>query len=163
MRFREQRGKNPTPIVADGVERLEGFGGLGAVTGLCTDRSRVELLSMPASAVGQYLKRLRTSGGPRRCRPPNQERCCARKLRASGPAPGLIEIDTVARCGHGFNREFLYSIILNRRVHRMGTGASRTVCMAPALPNAGARLRQWWWAHQHPAYRVSSGKGLRPD
>lgn len=127
----EPCGKYLEPIMDDALERLLRFGELGKVADRIGDDVLAEVGAMSPATIDRYLAPIKAARYPR-------AKSTTRPgliLRASIPlrtamdgfpaAPGYLEIDTVAHCGH--RNEGDYLVTINATDPFLGWGVTRTV------------------------------------
>lgn len=172
-------GKYLAPVMDDTLNRLERFKEFGKVTRRATPAVLTELRSMSAATIDRYLKPFKDAAYPAAglsaTRPAPHILRAAVPLRTSldGPItdPGLVEVDTVAHCGHILVGEFLWTLsatlpvsgytvlttVKNKAFVHIGAGMDRIVDQMP-VPVAevhvdnGSEFINWGlidWAKGH--------------
>lgn len=172
-------GKYLAPVMDDTLNRLERFKEFGKVTRRATPAVLTELRSMSAATIDRYLKPFKDAAYPAAglsaTRPAPHILRAAVPLRTSldGPItdPGLVEVDTVAHCGHTLVGEFLWTLsatlpvsgytvlttVKNKAFVHIGAGMDRIVDQMP-VPVAevhvdnGSEFINWGlidWAKGH--------------
>lgn len=172
-------GKYLAPVMDDTLNRLERFKEFGKVTRRATPAVLSELRSMSAATIDRYLKPFKDAAYPAAglsaTRPAPHILRAAVPLRTSldGPItdPGLVEVDTVAHCGHTLVGEFLWTLsatlpvsgytvlttVKNKAFVHIGAGMDRIVDQMP-VPVAevhvdnGSEFINWGlidWAKGH--------------
>lgn len=172
-------GKYLAPVMDDTLNRLERFKEFGKVTRRATPAVLTELRSMSAATIDRYLKPFKDAAYPAAglsaTRPAPHILSAAVPLRTSldGPItdPGLVEVDTVAHCGHTLVGEFLWTLsatlpvsgytvlttVKNKAFVHIGAGMDRIVDQMP-VPVAevhvdnGSEFINWGlidWAKGH--------------
>ncbi|WP_130866131.1 integrase catalytic domain-containing protein [Acidipropionibacterium timonense] len=172
-------GKYLAPVMDDTLNRLERFKEFGKVTRRATPAVLTELRSMSAATIDRYLKPFKDAASPAAglsaTRPAPHILRAAVPLRTSldGPItdPGLVEVDTVAHCGHTLVGEFLWTLsatlpvsgytvlttVKNKAFVHIGAGMDRIVDQMP-VPVAevhvdnGSEFINWGlidWAKGH--------------
>lgn len=172
-------GKYLAPVMDDTLNRLERFKEFGKVTRRATPAVLAELRSMSAATIDRYLKPFKDAAYPAvglsATRPAPHILRAAVPLRTSldGPItdPGLVEVDTVAHCGHTLVGEFLWTLsatlpvsgytvlttVKNKAFVHIGAGMDRIVDQMP-VPVAevhvdnGSEFINWGlidWAKGH--------------
>ncbi|AFV88674.1 Integrase family protein [Acidipropionibacterium acidipropionici ATCC 4875] len=146
-------GKYLAPVMDDTLNRLERFKEFGKVTRRATPAVLTELRSMSAATIDRYLKPFKDAAYPAAglsaTRPAPHILRAAVPLRTSldGPItdPGLVEVDTVAHCGHTLVGEFLWTLsatlpvsgytvlttVKNKAFVHIGAGMDRIVDQMP--------------------------------
>ncbi|WP_130866299.1 integrase catalytic domain-containing protein [Acidipropionibacterium timonense] len=172
-------GKYLAPVMDDTLNRLERFKEFGKVTRRATPAVLTELRSMSAATIDRYLNPFKDAAYPAAglsaTRPAPHILRAAVPLRTSldGPItdPGLVEVDTVAHCGHTLVGEFLWTLsatlpvsgytvlttVKNKAFVHIGAGMDRIVDQMP-VPVAevhvdnGSEFINWGlidWAKGH--------------
>jgi len=172
-------GKYLAPVMDDTLNRLERFKEFGKVTRRATPAVLTELRSMSAATIDRYLKPFKDAAYPAAglsaTRPAPHILRAAVPLRTSldGPItdPGLVEVDTVAHCGHTLVGEFLWTLsatlpvsgytvlttVKNKAFVHIGAGMDRIVDQMPVPVaevhvNNGSEFINWGlidWAKGH--------------
>lgn len=172
-------GKYLAPVMDDTLDRLSRFGEFGTVARRATPAVLDELRSMSPATIDRYLKPFKAAcypaSGLSGTRPAPHILRAAVPLRTSldGPItdPGLIEVDTVAHCGHTLAGEFLWTLsatlpvcgytvlttVRNKAFVHIGAGMDRVVDQMPVPVSEvhvdnGSEFINWGlidWAKSH--------------
>ena len=126
----EPCGKYLAPVMGDTLERLLRFRELGKVADRISDEVLAEVQAMSPATIDRYLAPVKAARYPHAkstTRPGLVLRASIplRTAMDGFPPPGILEIDTVAHCGH--RNEGDYLVTINATDPYLGWGVTRTV------------------------------------